>query len=557
MSSKPLLDIGDKEWHIVEAILQRHVPDREVWAFGSRAKWTAKEFSDLDLAILGETSLTLDESAALADAFAESDLPWKVDVVEWATTSPSFRKIIKRDKVVVKWPSKVKTFDSDMTSEWQVQRLDQIAEINPTRKVRKGNVVPFVNMAALPQLSRDISTDGVIAREAKGAGAHFQNGDTLLARITPCLENGKTAQVRCLDNNAIAEGSTEFIVLCGKDTSDNDFIYYLCREPTFREYAIGRMEGTSGRQRVSWQSIAAYEFPLPPPEKRREIARVLSALDDRITLFRETNATLEAIAQGLFKSWFVDFDPVYAKMQGLTPVGMDEATADLFPASLEESELGPVPKGWSLIPFGKLLSHTIGGDWGSDVPDEKNDTRVAIIRGTDIPDLQTCATSRVPIRFTSGKKLLGRKLEDGDILLEVSGGSKDQPTGRSLYLSSNLLDQFDCPVEPASFCRLLRPANKALGLLLAQHLTFIYAQGKTWEYQNQSTGIANFQTTHFLDTELVVCPSIEILNAFAENVRALISRAHLTQIQELTALRDALLPRLISGQLRLENKAYS
>ncbi len=438
-----------------------------------------------------------------------------------------------------------------MSSVWPVQRLDLIAEINPTRKVRKGSDVPFVDMAALPQLSRDISLDGVVNRVAKGAGAHFQNGDSLLARITPCLENGKTAQVRCLEDGSIAEGSTEFIVLCGKDPADNDFIYYLCRDPVFREYAIGRMEGTSGRQRVSWQSIAAFEFSLPPADERRSAARVLSALDDRITLLRETNTTLEAIAQALFKSWFVDFDPVHAKMQGRAPEGMDEATAALFPDSFEESELGAVPKGWKFVQFGQLLSHTIGGDWGSDVADEKNDTRVAIIRGTDIPDLQTNANSRVPVRYTSQKKLAGRKLEDGDLLLEVSGGSKDQPTGRSLFISAALLSQFDCPVEPASFCRLLRPVNKEVGMLLSQHLTYIYAQGKTWEYQNQSTGIANFQTTHFLETELVACPPDDVLRAFAETVQPLIARAHLAQIQELASLRDTSLPRLISGQLQL------
>jgi hypothetical protein len=188
---------------------------------------------------------------------------------------------------------------------------------------------------------------------------------------------------------------------------------------------------------------------------------------------------------------------------------------------------------------------------GSDSAEEKNDTRVAIIRGTDIPDLQSGGASRVPLRYTSAKKLATRKLEDGDIVLEVSGGSKDQPTGRALYLTSGLLSQFDCPVEPASFCRLLRPNTKDIGILLSQHLTFIYAQGKTWEYQNQSTGIANFQTTHFLEKELVAIPPDDLLKAFAEVVRALIERIHLTQIRELATLRDTLLPRLISGQLRL------
>lgn len=150
-----------------------------------------------------------------------------------------------------------------MTFKAQLVRLDEIALINPKRRVTKGTSVPFVEMAALPQNFRDINPSEVETRIAKGAGAHFQNGDTLLARITPCLENGKTAQVDCLEDDSVGEGSTEFIVLCGIDREDDDYVYYLCRDAEFREYAIGRMEGTSGRQRVSWQSIAAYEFAFP------------------------------------------------------------------------------------------------------------------------------------------------------------------------------------------------------------------------------------------------------------------------------------------------------
>ena len=317
---------------------------------------------------------------------------------------------------------------------------------------------------------------------------------------------------------------------------------------------LSAVMGLSTRNQVPITAQRLLEVEVPSLQEQHKISDFVSSIDDRITLLRETNTTLEAIAHALFKSWFVDFDPVHAKIQGRTPEGMIEATAALFPDSFEESELGAVPKGWKLVPFGQLLSHTIGGDWGSDMADEKNDTRVAIIRGTDIPDLQTNANSRVPVRYTSQKKLAGRKLEDGDLLLEVSGGSKDQPTGRSLFMSTALLSQFDCPVEPASFCRLLRPVNKEVGMLLAQHLTYIYAQGKTWEYQNQSTGIANFQTTHFLETELVACPPDDVLKAFAETVQPLIARTHLTQIQELASLRDVLLPKLISGQLAINDE---
>lgn len=554
MSSKPLLDIGDKEWHIVKAILQQHVPDREVWAFGSRAKWTAKEFSDLDLAILGEKSLTLDESAALADAFADSDLPWKVDVIDWATTSVAFRKIIEKDKVVVMTPS-VEATRADTAGRAMVKFTDLLLTIVDNR----GKTCP-VGPEGLPLIATNCvngrnlypsyETTRYVSPETYNSWfrGHPKPGDILfVCKGSP----GRTSWVPDPVDFCIAQDMVA--VRADPKKIYPKYLFAALRSPLI-QVQIDNMHVGTMIPHFKKGDFDKLLIPMLNKHEQEVIGDYYFALSERVTLLRETNATLEAIAQTLFKSWFVDFDPVHAKMQGRVPDGMDEATAALFPDRFEESELGTVPKGWSLKPFGKLLSHTIGGDWGSDVPDEKNDTRVAIIRGTDIPDLQTCSTSRVPIRFTSGKKLLGRKLEDGDILLEVSGGSKEQPTGRSLYLSSNLLGQFDCPVEPASFCRLLRPVDKDVGLLLAQHLTYIYAQGKTWEYQNQSTGIANFQTTHFLKTELVACPSVEILNAFAENVRALICRAHLTQIQELVALRDALLPRLISGQIRLENK---
>jgi type I restriction enzyme, S subunit len=331
---------------------------------------------------------------------------------------------------------------------------------------------------------------------------------------------------------------------------DSYYLYYWFQQ----QAKTGRLEphftGTTIKH-LTGKAIAALEVPLPPIAVQRSMVATLRNLDDRIAMLRETNATLEAIAQELFKSWFVDFDPVRAKREGRAPEGIDEATAALFPDSFEGSGVGEVPRGWKLVPFGSLLTHTIGGDWGSEVPDETNDTRVAIIRGTDIPDLQSASPSRIPIRYTSQKKLSARRLTDGDIVLEVSGGSKDQPTGRSVYVSSAMLETFDCPVEPASFCRLLRPVNGQVGLLLAQHLTYIYAQGKTWEYQNQSTGIANFQTSHFLENELVAVPSEEVLACFSETVRSIVDRVHTAPVAVLSQLRDTLLPRLISGQLQL------
>ena len=367
-------------------------------------------------------------------------------------------------------------------------------------------------------------------------------GDVVITRVGTYGVTARVGEAKfCLGQNTAA------IV---PKSINSRYLYAALNSEFVRSQIEAGVVGST-QKTLSLKHIKALMIPRLGSVDETEIAETIGALDDRITLLRETNATLEAIAQALFKSWFVDFDPVRAKMEGRAPEGMDEATAALFPDSFEESALGSVPRGWGLVPFGQLLCHTIGGDWGSDVPDDTNDARVAIIRGTDIPDLQSGANSRVPVRYTSQKKLATRKLEDGDIVLEVSGGSKDQPTGRALYLTMGLLSQFDCPVEPASFCRLLRPNTKDIGILLSQHLTYIYAKGKTWEYQNQSTGIANFQTTHFLATELVAMPNENVLVVFAETIRPMLDRAHQTQIQELATLLDTLLPRLISGQLRL------
>ena len=422
-----------------------------------------------------------------------------------------------------------------MSSEWAVQRLDQIAEINPTRKVHKGSAVPFVDMAALPQFSRDISVNDVVVREAKGAGAHFQNGDTLLARITPCLENGKTAQVRCLDGDAIAEGSTEFIVLCGKDPADNDYIYYLCREPAFREYAIGRMEGTSGRQRVSWQSIAAYQFAFPSPEERRETARVLSTLDDRITLLRETNATLEAIAQALFKSWFVDFDPVRAKMEGRTPEGMDEATAALFPDGLETSELGEVPRGWRVGTVASVALLNAKSLSPRNPPPEINYLDLAGVKA-NVFDVPQCYS------FADAPSRARRVLQEGDCIVGTV-----RPGNRSFGFIATAQNHL---IGSTGFA-VLSPKQHWM-------TAFTYLCATRDESIDRLASLADGGAYPAVRPDVVAStpctlPPDEVMKVFDGAARPLLDAigANSEQAQTLSTLRDTLLPRLISGQLRV------
>jgi type I restriction enzyme, S subunit len=401
-----------------------------------------------------------------------------------------------------------------MSSEPHMVRLDSVAQINPRRKVSKGNSVPFIDMAALPQNSRDINYSDVVLREAKGAGAHFQNGDTLLARITPCLENGKTAQVRCLKTGDVGEGSTEFITLCGIDTADNDYVYYLCRDPVFREYAIGRMEGTSGRQRVSWQSIAAYEFICPRPLERRAAARALAALDDRITLLRETNATLEAIAQALFKSWFVDFDPVRAKLEGRAPEGMDEATAALFPDEFEESELGLVPGGWRVGTLQDLLLLQRGFDLPSD---QRTPGDYPIIAASGPSGTHNVSMAKAPGVVTGRSGVLGR------VFLE--------------------LDDY-WPLNTTLWVKEFRGATPCYAYELLSLLDL-----KSF---NAGSAVPTLNRNHVHGLRYLVPPNA-CVTAYESIAIQLHERARLNdeQAQTLATLRDTLLPRLISGQLRL------
>lgn len=363
------------------------------------------------------------------------------------------------------------------------------------------------------------------------------------------------------------------------DQADPVFFSYMMRTQAYRAWVVGSATGTTVKHTAP-SRIESFRCLVPPVEEQRHIASVLKSLDDKIDLNRRINQTLEAMAQAIFKSWFVDFDPVKAKItakaEGRDPLraamsaisGKRDAeldalppdqfatlaaTAALFPDEMEESELGEIPRGWCAAPFGSMLAHTIGGDWGSDAPDGTNDTRVAIIRGTDLPDLDQAQTNRVPIRYTTQKKLANRRMQMGDIVLEVSGGSRDQPTGRSLRLTANAMREFDCPVEPASFCRLLRPVSVEIGVILGLHLSYIYQQGKTWEYQNQSTGIANFQTAHFLEAELVARPPTAVADAFFKLVNPILERRHDPQGRHLAELRDALLPKLLSGELIVQS----
>jgi type I restriction enzyme S subunit len=190
----------------------------------------------------------------------------------------------------------VKTRFGEIPKDWKVAPLTQLIDVNPKRDLRKGVVAPYLDMAHMP--TRGHSPDNVVTR-ACGSGSRFMNGDTLVARITPCLENGKTAFVDFLNAEEIGWGSTEYIVLRPKAPLPDEFAYCLARNTEFREFAIQSMTGSSGRQRVPVDSLSHFRLVAPPGPVAELFGRLIKPLFARASAAAEQNRTLEALRDTL------------------------------------------------------------------------------------------------------------------------------------------------------------------------------------------------------------------------------------------------------------------
>lgn len=198
-----------------------------------------------------------------------------------------------------------------MKFEWTKKKLSDIADFNPRETIKKGAIAKKIPMDVLRPFYRDIP---YYVEECFSGGTKFRNGDTIMARITPCLENGKTAQVSILNDGEVGFGSTEYIVFRAKEgIADKDYLYYLVCSPKVREPAIKSMVGSSGRQRVQTDVVKNLEIDVPPLVEQEKIGSFLKALDNKIALNDRINKNLEQQAKALYKDWFFDFSPFSAE----------------------------------------------------------------------------------------------------------------------------------------------------------------------------------------------------------------------------------------------------
>lgn len=364
----------------------------------------------------------------------------------------------------------------------------------------------------------------------------LEAGDVVLAMDRPWIPAGlKVAQVNTADTPSYLV--QRVARLRASSVEDRGFLFALLSTPNFESYIQSATTGTAVPH-ISAKQILDFPFRLPPAHVRAQVGALTSALDDRITLLRETNATLEAIAQALFKSWFVDFDPVRAKAEGHQPEGMDATTAALFPDSFEESELGLVPKGWSVMPIGEAVECVGGG-----TPDTKNEAywqpeEFSWSSPKDLSGLQS------PVLLSTERKLSAQGLT------KVSSG---------LLPSGTLLMSSRAPIGYLAIAQTALAVNQGyIAMLPGGRLPPLYLLFWCRENMEIIKGRANGSTFMEISKKAfrpipASVPPADVLEAFEQIAGSLFERlvANERQAQTLTQLRDTLLPRLISGQLRL------
>jgi len=362
----------------------------------------------------------------------------------------------------------------------------------------------------------------------------LREGDVVLAMDRPWIEAGlKYAAISEYDLPCLLVQRTAR--LRGGRKLDTGFLRYLIGSREFTQHIHAITTGTAVPH-ISGRQIKDFAFALPPLAEQKAIAAILGSLDDKIELNRRMSATLERIAQALFQSWFVDFDPVRAKLDGRLPVGLDEATAALFPDSFQESEAGHIPKGWAIKPVSEVVDCVGGGTPSTAEPKYWEGGTHHWTTPKDFSSLQA------PVLLDTD-----RKVTDAGIA-KISSGLL--PAG-TLLLSSR------APVGYLAIAAMPVAINQGFIALkcnerASNFFMLNWCQTNMAEIESRATGttFAEISKQNFRPIR-VVLPPRELMAAFTAKVAPLYAQitANLQQSRTLATLRDALLPKLLSGEL--------
>ncbi len=313
------------------------------------------------------------------------------------------------------------------------------------------------------------------------------------------------------------------------------FLYYALRLKLseFRSFSTG-----AATKFLTLTILNQTEIQAPPLPAQQHIVGILSAYDELIENSQRRIKILEEMARGLYREWFVHFR---------------------FPGHEDHpvvaSASRQIPLGWKPMRLEALIKSHIGGGWGNDESADAHTEPAWVIRGTDIPDARHSQFRAVPHRFHTVSNLRSRRLKAGDVVFEVSGGSKGQPVGRTLLMTPELISGLDGDIICASFCKRVEPDPDFVSSEFL-YLSFVegYESGEIEQYQVQSTGISNFKWTEYIaNTERTVPPK-NIQEQFRQHVSPIFKQVATLglKVGNLRRTRDLLLPRLLSGQIEVE-----
>lgn len=303
-----------------------------------------------------------------------------------------------------------------------------------------------------------------------------------------------------------------------EDRADFRFIYYYLK---WKYKELSSLANGGAQQNLNAQLIKEFPILTPNLATQRAIANVLWKIDDKIELNQKINENLERQAQTLFRKWFVD-----------------------NPDAVE----------WQSGTFSDLIEKTISGDWGKDAPSGKNTKMVYCIRGADIPDVRTGNKGKMPTRYILPKNYTAKQLVSGDIVVEISGGSPTQSTGRAAAVSSALLARYDKGMVCTNFCKALKPMA-GYSMYVYHYWQHLYDMGVFFSYENGTTGIKNLDITGFLETEPITIAPFELIERFNSVCQSVYAKIYSNGLENerLAGLRDTLLPKLMSGEIDLSN----
>ncbi len=301
-----------------------------------------------------------------------------------------------------------------------------------------------------------------------------------------------------------------------KESVDKDFIYYIVSSPTFKQYLESNATGTTIKN-ISLKQMREYTFELPEIGEQKRISSVLRKIDEKIKNNRAINNNLEQQAQAIFKEWFID---------------------------------NPENNEWSTGTFSELIKSTLNGDWGKEAPTGNNTEKVYCIRGADIPEVKAGNKGKMPTRYILPKNFAAKQLAAGDIVVEISGGSPTQSTGRCTAITQSLLDRYDSGMVCTNFCKAMKP-KEGYSLFIYYYWQYLYGKGVFFSYENGTTGIKNLDFSGFIETETILIPPVDKIIAFDDYCKSIFNQifANGKQNEHLAVLRDTLLPKLMSGEL--------